>query len=232
MSKAYAVRHVAFEDAGLLEPILARCGLALETVDAWALPNEVAEAPLVVLLGGPISVNDIGNYPFLREEVALARDRLAAGRPTLGICLGAQILCRAIAGTVRPGAAREIGWAPVTLSEAGRSSVLAPLEDTAVLHWHGDECMLPEGVSILASTPACMAQAFIPAPRSLALQFHIEAGSGGLEAWLVGHTGEIAATPPVDIAKLRMDTARNAPLLRPLAEDVFERWLKDVGVAS
>jgi len=229
---AVAITHVAFEDAGLLAPVLAERGVALETHPAWEIPEAAAEAALVILLGGPISANDTADYPFLEREIALARERIAAGRPTLGICLGAQILARAIGGTVGPGAAKEIGWAPVSLTDAGRASPLAALEGVPVLHWHGEVCTLPDGVDSLASTAACTVQAFVPGPRALALQFHAEAGAEGIEPWLVGHTVEIAATPGVSVAGLRADTARHGSRLAAAGRDLFHRWLSDVGVGG
>ncbi len=225
-----AIRHVAFEDLGLLEPLLMERGCDISYVDAWRLDRKAAEAAdLLVLLGGPISVNDESDYPFLAEEIAIARTRLAASMPTLGICLGAQILARAIGGSVRPGPAKEIGWAPIELTQAGQSSILAALRDIPVLHWHGDVCELPPGVESLARTPACAAQAFVPGDNALALQFHIEAGANGIEPWLVGHVCEIEQTPTVSVSRLRVDTARHGSRLKAAAVEVFQRWLAEIG---
>lgn len=233
MIQTVAIRHVAFEDLGLIDPILRARGADIVYLDAWHLDTQRVEAAdLVVMLGGPISVNDTEDYPFLAQEIALAKARIGAGRPTLGICLGAQIMARAIGGTVRPGPDKEIGWRPVSLSAAGRASVLAPLEDVAVLHWHGEICELPPETESLARTPACATQAFIPGPRALALQFHVEAGADGIEPWLVGHTGEISATPGVSVAGLRADSTRLGPTLRAPADSMFHRWLSEVGVVS
>jgi GMP synthase (glutamine-hydrolysing) len=225
-----AIRHVAFEDLGLLGPLLENLGVETTCVNAWELDRQAAwKADLVVFLGGPISVNDEADYPFLIDEIALAKTRLAAARPTLGICLGAQILARAIDGRVHPGPTKEIGWAPITLTEAGQASVLAPLRDVPVLHWHGEVCELPHGLNGLAHTPACKAQAFIPGPNALALQFHIEAGANGIEPWLIGHTGEIMSTPGVTVGGLRADTLEHGSALKMAAGDVFERWLSEIG---
>lgn len=138
MQPAIAITHVPFEDAGLLAPRLGARGISVETRPAWEMPAAAAEAPLVILLGGPISANDTAAYPFLTAEIALAERRMADGLPTLGICLGAQIMARAAGGTVGPGARPEIGRAPVELTAAGRESVLAPLAGVAVLHAQGD----------------------------------------------------------------------------------------------
>lgn len=230
MRRAYAIRHVSFEDAGILTPLLARHGIELVEVNAWAIPAEAAEAPLVVFLGGPISVNDEATYPFLTQELALARTRLAADLPTLGICLGAQMLCRAAGGTVGPGPQVEIGWAPVTLTPAGAGTPLALLQGVPVLHWHGERCHLPAGIEPLAATALCPVQAFRPAPKSLALQFHPEARGGGMEAWFVGYTTDIAALPGITVADLRAETGRNAAAARAAAETMFTGWLAGVGL--
>ncbi len=227
---ASAIRHVTFEDLGLLEPLLKDFGFEITYVNAWELDRQAAEmAELVVFLGGPISVNDGADYPFLTEEVELAKARLAAAKPTLGICLGAQILARAIGGSVHPGSTKEIGWEPISLTDAGQASVLAPLRHIPVLHWHGEMCKLPQGIDSLAHTPGCATQAFIPGSNALALQFHIEAGADGIEPWLVGHTGEIAQTPGVTVADLRADTRRHGTELRTAAVEVFQRWFADIG---
>lgn len=231
MQAAIAITHIAFEDAGLIAPVLAERGVPLESHPAWDIPEAAAEAPLVILLGGPISANDTASHPFLDREIALARDRIAAGRPTLGICLGAQIMACAIGGTVGPGGT-EIGWAPVSLTEAGRASPLAALDGVPVLHWHGEVCTLPGNVESFATTPACGMQAFAPGPRALALQFHAEAGADGIEPWLVGHTVEIAATPGVSVAGLRAETDRHAPRLAAAGQKLFRRWLSEVEVGA
>lgn len=229
MRKAVAVRHVSFEDLGLLEPLLREHGFDITYIDAWDIESrDIGNPDLLVFLGGPISVNATEDYPFIDKEIALARARIGNDAPTLGICLGAQIMNRAIGGTVRPGTDKEIGWAPITLTAAGHTSVLAPLHDVPVLHWHGDVCEPPSGIDSLATTPACATQAFAPSPNTLALQFHIEAGSDGIEPWLIGHTAEIASVPGLAIQHLREQTARYGSLLHSRAAKVFQHWMSAI----
>jgi GMP synthase (glutamine-hydrolysing) len=234
MKTAVAIRHVAFEDLGLLGPVLERRGFALQIVEAaGGLAGVDALAPdLLVVLGGPIGAYEDLAYPFLKRELALVAERLAADRPTLGICLGAQIIARALGAAVYPGGVKEIGWAPVRLTEDGRRSCLAPLGDDAlhVLHWHGDTFDLPEGATRLASTDLYANQAFAWGRAALALQFHLEATAEGLEHWYAGHAGEIAGCDGVTVPALRAEGRRYGARLRPVAEGIFADWLDGVGV--
>lgn len=233
MGDVVALRHVAFEDLGLLGPLLAGRGHAVRILDAPVddLAAIDPEAPdLLVVLGGPIGAADDADYPFLATEARLVERRLAGGRPTLGICLGAQLMARALGARVYPGPAKEIGWAPVTLTDAGRRSCLGVLGDAPVLHWHGDTFDLPDGTTRLASTELCANQAFSHGPAALALQFHIEAAGPAVERWLVGHTLEIATTPGVTVAGLRTDTARCSAALIERGTACLTAWIEAVGL--
>jgi GMP synthase (glutamine-hydrolysing) len=224
---AVAIRHVAFEDLGLLAPLLADHGFATSYLDAPANGGEwqhARDADLLVVLGGPIGVADGDAYPFLHTELEIVGERLVDDRPTLGICLGAQLLAAACGGSVRPGAGAEIGYAPVTLTNAGQGSVLEPLRSVPVLHWHGDVISTPPALPPLASTPLCENQAFARGPNVLALQFHLEADSSSLERWLVGHAYELAARG-VSVAGLREDAAACAAQLASRGQQVFGAWL-------
>ncbi len=226
-----AIRHVHFEDLGLLASILEARGFEILYQDAWAADFQSgADADLLVILGGPISVNDIVNYPLLKKEIALASRRIAKDQPTLGLCLGAQIMTKAIGGTVGPGPEKEIGWMPLQLTTAGAISPLAQLQNVRVLHWHGEVCNLPQGIPSLASTAACRNQAFSIGEKCLALQFHAEVGTDGIEPWLIGHTLEIESTKGVTVSQLRTDTARFGSALGKAGTRFFQAWLDGIGL--
>ncbi len=232
MPSAIAVRHVPFEDLGLLAPLLRRRGWDIAYRDAAVDElgdRALAEADLLVVLGGPIGAYEDATYPWMAGELRTIERQLAAGRPTLGICLGSQLMARALGARVYPGHVKEIGWAPLALSEAGRASCLAAVGDAAVLHWHGDTFGLPAGATLLASTDPYPHQAFAHGRNALALQFHLEATAAGLEPWYIGHAAEIASVPGIDVAGLRAQAERHALALAPRAERCFAAWLDAIG---
>jgi GMP synthase (glutamine-hydrolysing) len=231
MSKScLAVRHVAFEDLGLLTPLLVDCGYEIRYheagVDRFAADTLLAPV-LVVVLGGPIGVYEADTYPFITSEVAAISARLRADKPLLGICLGAQMMASALGARVAPGPIKEIGWAPLTLTPAGQSSVLAPLACVPVLHWHGDNCDLPAGCEQLASTEPCPVQAFSRLPSQLALQFHIETDPARLEQWLIGHTVELGKAG-IDPRTLREQAKVQGAATATAGLNVLSAWLDRV----
>jgi GMP synthase (glutamine-hydrolysing) len=227
---AIALRHVAFEDLGLIEPLLVSLGWNISYRDA-ALDDLSDPAPqqadLLVVLGGPIGIYETDVYPFLAGELKALEKRLAAGKPTLGICLGAQAMAAVLGARVFFGGPKEIGFGRVTLTEAGKASALAPLADGMVLHWHGDTFDLPAHATRLVANEVYPNQAFSVGANALALQFHLEADPAKIERWLVGHAVELGKAG-IDIAALRKAAAAYAPHYAAQAVAVFGRWLKEI----
>jgi GMP synthase (glutamine-hydrolysing) len=228
MRNALVIRHVAFEDLGTLAPALGRQGYRIRYVEPGALGGVAVLQPrLLLVLGGPIGACDDARYPWLAEEAALLKQRIEAGRPTLGICLGAQLIARALGARVYAAQRREIGYGPVELTPAGRGSALRHLDSpaTPVLHWHGDTFDLPERAALLASTEVCANQAFSIGERILGLQFHPEFEGAALERWLVGHTVELGLAG-VDPNSLRDQARRFGPALERRAARLWDQWLE------
>jgi GMP synthase (glutamine-hydrolysing) len=225
-----AIRHVPFEDLGLLEPLLSARGYRTSYLDAPVEPvtPEAALRPdLLVVLGGPVGVYETDAYPFLRDEKAAIEARVRAGRPTLGVCLGAQLVAAALGADVVATGRNEIGYAPLTLTAEGRDSALAPLDGVRVLHWHGDQFAIPDGATRLAETPGFPNQAFGVGSQVLGLQFHLEADHTQIERWLVGHAHELASAG-IDPVRVRSDAAEHGPALAEAARRTFDRWLDGV----
>lgn len=224
---AIAIRHVEFEHAGTLAVSLSAADYYLIVVDAAdpCMNVELLEkADLLVVLGAPIGAYEERAYPFLTTELRAIDARLRQDKPTLGICLGAQLIARALGARVYPASKKEIGWKPVLLTEAGRASPLRFLSDTPVLHWHGDTFDLPGGARSLASTEVCCNQALATSSNILGLQFHAEAISNEIERWLIGHAFEISEAR-LDPCDLRRDSLLCGERLRTAARQLFDSWL-------
>lgn len=236
MKKALTLRHVPFEDLGLLAPLLREREFAIESVDVPTADLEAIdplEADLMVVMGGPVGVYQTATFPFLAPEIALIERRVAARKATLGICLGAQLVARALGARVYPAPAKELGWMTIKLTDEGKKSPLAKLTpDVPVFHWHGDTFDLPADSTLLASSELCRHQAFSYGlnAHTLALQFHPEVTARDLEAWFVGHIAELSATPGTDVNTLREQTHRWTPVLEGPAKAMFKDWLDTVGL--
>lgn len=215
------VRHIQFEHAGSLAPVLERSGHRLIYSEIGNSPNLEGFAALI-LMGGPMSVND--SAPWVEAECELIRAAISCGKPVLGICLGAQLIARALGAEVRKSAAREIGWYPVRwLAAAGSDPLFTGLPNPAtVFHWHGETFDLPPGSVCLAESDLCSQQAFRHGHNVYGLQFHLEVTPAMVGDWLqqdinCGDAREIRG--PIDPNAHAMSQSA-------LAHKVFSRWEK------
>lgn len=186
MKSALIVRHVPYEGcAGYRAPVEA-AGYVIDRIDVTdpAFANaDLTRPDLLIVMGGPMGVYDVADHPWIPGEIAALARRLDADRPTLGICLGAQMVAAALGSAVYKGTGCEIGFGPVDLTP-GVESPLAHVAGVPVLHWHGDTFDLPEGTELLATTSRYR-QGFRRGSNLLALQFHAEMGEDArFEAWL------------------------------------------------
>lgn len=235
MSKvAIVIRHLAFEHLGCFEKTLIEHDYKIYYYDAgvhdiWTI--DPLNPDLLIILGGPIGAYDCEQYPFLKDELRILKIRMDENRPTLGICLGAQLMAVALGADIKPGQAKEIGYKPLELSPAGFNSPLKHLKDQPVLHWHQDTFSLPDGAENLAHTDICAQQAFQKGKNILGLQFHPEISAGSaIEAWLIGHAFELAYEN-IELNKIRNDAEMHGHNLEKAAGKMLSQWISELVAA-
>ena len=225
------IRHVPHESAGTLEIALAGAGVEfryLDVASTYPCSLDCKELPGLVVLGGPMNVDETDKYPFLRDEIAWIREAVEAGVPLLGICLGSQLLAKAFGARVYPGPLKEIGWYPLELSAAAGNDRLFTGCGTAltVFQWHGDTFDLPRGAVQLAHSPLYRNQAFRVGPCAYGLQFHIEMTAEMIDDWLGEsvNCGELASLDCIDPEAIRQRAPAELPGLQALAKTVLGRF--------
>ncbi|KKJ75971.1 hypothetical protein WH95_15515 [Kiloniella litopenaei] len=226
MKSVLVIRHVSYEDLDGFDIEFRNAGYKVAYHDAWydKDPIDALEPDILVVLGAPCGVYETENFPFIQEELKAVAERVEAGKPVLGICFGAQLLAQALGSTVYVGDSFEFGWSPLTLTQAGRHSPINhyATQNREVFHCHGDTFKLPEGATLLASTPSYKVQAFSYGPH-LAMQFHGEVTERGLRRWFIGHIGRIHSM--CGLPHLVKETARVSPTLEALHRSVLQDWL-------
>jgi len=186
----HILQHVSFEGIGSMEPWLRKRAANITSTrffEAWTLP-EVGLLDVVIAMGGPMSVNDEAELPWLVEEKEFVRAAIEQGVPVLGICLGAQLIASALGARVYAGRQREIGWFDIeAVPQAGGVFTFPP--STTVFHWHGETFDLPAGAVHLARSAACAHQAFQIGTNVIGLQFHLETTPESADA-IITHCGD------------------------------------------
>ncbi|WP_347473803.1 glutamine amidotransferase [Acinetobacter thermotolerans] len=224
----YAIQHLAFEDLGAWEDVFYQLGLRVRYFEVGVddLTKAYEHKGLTVILGGPIGVYETEDYPFLQQEIDLLKVRLEQNLPTLGICLGAQLIAHALGAKVYAGHVKEIGWSKLTLTQV-KNNPLVVLENTEVLHWHGDTFDLPVQAELLASSALYPNQAFRVGENILALQFHPEVAADSLEKWLIGHTCELRKAG-INIPALRAESQKFASVLESTSGQIVQQFMDNL----
>lgn len=190
------LQHVPFEGpAGIADWAVAR---QVEMAVAHVYRGEALPAldsfEMLTVMGGPMSANDEAQLSWLAPEIELVREAIGAGKIVFGVCLGAQIMAKALGGKVYRAQQKEIGWLPVARTGAHPVFDGVPAAFTA-FHWHGETFDLPAGATHLAETPGTRNQAFAPGKQALGLQFHIEANEASVRSLIENAADEIGTGP-------------------------------------
>jgi len=197
--RIHCLQHVAFEGPGCISQWAGQKDHTLHMTHLYngdALP-QVSDIDFLIVTGGPMNVDDEHLHSFLKAEKAFIRSCIDAGKTVLGICLGSQLIARALEQPVFPNGEKEIGWLPVTRNKNATHSIagLFP-ESLTCFHWHGDTFHLPENAILLASSEGCVNQAYLLRENVLALQFHPEATEELVENMLQHESGELVTGKP------------------------------------
>ncbi len=229
--KALIVCHQSPQDSGMIKTVLEERGFEITTVMGYQdkLPGiDPLEHDVTVVMGGPMGVYQADLFPYLNSEIAYLQKRLAADKPILGICLGAQLMAKALGKDVYKGKqGKEIGWLPITVLD--HNSPVRYFDESLgrVMQWHGDTFDLPDNATLLASSDLYKNQIYSHGKRAIALQCHVEVTRDILETWMAIDYAELEAfNHPVP--HFRAEVKERAPLLEKQMRLFMQEWLDRV----
>ncbi|WP_075184590.1 type 1 glutamine amidotransferase [Teredinibacter haidensis] len=190
---AHYLQHVPFEGLGSVEAWLLSAGYEITCTKLYESSDlpKVDDVDLLLVMGGPMSVNDEKQYPWLVTEKAFIRYFIESGRATLGVCLGAQLIANALGAEVYPNAKQEIGWFPIRATSSLRHSAFKFPVEAEVFHWHGETFSLPPEAIHIAESVGCKNQAFQIGHHVIGLQFHLETTPTSTQAMVVNCGNEL-----------------------------------------
>ncbi|MEK6590981.1 MAG: type 1 glutamine amidotransferase [Nitrospinota bacterium] len=209
--KVLMLKHINVEGGGTIEDYLLSNGWEIdrrELQDGGEIPLKLPY-DAILILGGPMNVYEEDRYPFLRDEDRLIKDAIKKEIPTLGICLGAQLIAKAAGAKVTKNKIKEIGWYKVNLTEAGKKDpVFKGIgENFDVFQWHGDTFGIPEQGTLLTTAELCTNQALKVGKNIYGLQFHMEVTEDMIYKWIDTYDEELNSLKGViDVEKIRKDT--------------------------
>lgn len=221
MTRLHVLQHVPFEDAANIGVWAREQGWTVASTrlyrDETLPPPETID--WLAIMGGPMNIYEHERYPWLVTEKAWIKQVIEAGKTVIGVCLGAQLIADVLGGEVTRNTHTEIGWFPVTKTEAGRADLrLAGLPETfETFHWHGDSFSIPPGAVHLAASEACPNQIFRYGERVLGMQCHLDYSAASLQAMVEHCSDELIDAPFIQTdSAVLIDTQRAKNLKQSL----------------
>jgi GMP synthase (glutamine-hydrolysing) len=237
MPRLLVFQHVAHEILGTLDPLLRDAGFRIKYVNFERHPD--VEPSLegydgLIVLGGPMNVDEVDKYPNLITELKLIREAVTKELPILGICLGSQLLAKALGAKVKKNPEKEIGWYEVSPTKEGEVDGLMTnfMKEEKIFQWHGDTFDLPHGAQLLASSPLCKNQAFRYGDNIYGFQFHLEVDKPMIERWLTvpENKKEIEdLNGKIDPGHIKGETPEYISRLNDLSNSVFGNFIELFG---
>lgn len=226
MKEILAIRHVPREGLGFLEKVFHEERIPYRYLEVYRLPFppvDLSKISALVVLGGPMGVYEADRYPFLSREIEILKEAIQRKVPTLGICLGSQLLAAAAGARVYKGPQREIGWFPIKLrSESSRDPLFRHCPSEAIVfHWHGDTFDLPKGALHLASSERYAYQAFRLGDSVWGFQFHLEVTESMIKEWIDAEGDSSGAPSDYNPCEILTQTPCFLPDMETLASKVF-----------
>jgi len=199
-------QHVPFEGLGSIEKWVTQNHHILTVTRFFKgeTPPPLDTIDGLIIMGGPMSVHDSDQYPWLVTEKQFIQQAITHYKPILGICLGAQLIAEVLGATVYPNTYKEIGWSPIEkMANISKVTTLFP-DQLTVFQWHGETFTLPVGAIQLMRSIACEHQAFIYNDRVMALQFHLEATQETVEQLVKQCHDELIEAPYIQTAEVML----------------------------
>ncbi len=231
MKRLLVFQHVPYEILGTLNPLLRDARFRLRYINFGRHPAakpDISRYSGLIILGGPMNCDQSSRYPHLLTEIAVIQQAIREGKPVLGICLGAQLIARALGARVGKNPSKEIGWYELNPTEDGRRDPLfAPFGGhQQIFQWHGDTFEIPHGAVHLASSPECRNQAFRYKHNVYGLQFHLEVDEPTIRRWLDTPSMAAEAGGPERAEQIRAQTTGNIERSISLGDQVFGEFIR------